>query len=192
MSLSPLPEIQDSGNYFMKPYAICLTAMMTFFIPLGFSLKLCPGCETRKCRHTVSCYYQHQLVCSFKKKVVHGFTLKSELHNHYCKQDIQKRTKNSSEIHQLLECTTMYQNMHFHLYLYSVYLLQFALVAPGWASGFFRACLDHRRWHHATPHFARRSCGGRIGRGTLGGVWRWTSASKQALSQSLMCTILMP
>jgi len=44
-----------TGNYFMKPYAICLTTMLTFFTPLDFSffsrtgLYQC-GCETRKCR----------------------------------------------------------------------------------------------------------------------------------------------
>lgn len=42
MSLFPLPKIWDSGNYFMKPYAICLTAMLTFFTLLDFSLILCP------------------------------------------------------------------------------------------------------------------------------------------------------
>jgi hypothetical protein len=52
------------------------------------------------------------------------------------------------------------------------------LILPG-CNG-YRACLDHRRRPHAAPHFAHRSCGGRIGRRTLGGVWRWRSASKQA------------
>jgi hypothetical protein len=46
----------------------------------------------------------------------------------------------------------------------------------------FKACLDNCRKHHDTPHAARRSCGGRIGRRTLGRVWRSTSASKQALN----------
>jgi hypothetical protein len=51
-----------------------------------------------------------------------------------------------------------------------------------WLTRKIRACLDRCRKHHAAPHAARRSCGGRIGRRTLGGVWRSASASKQALS----------
>jgi len=41
-----LSEIWDSGNYFMKPHAICLTTMLTFFTPLDFSFFRERGCTS--------------------------------------------------------------------------------------------------------------------------------------------------